>query len=113
MNLFNFPRSSAQLGDKYAPLRIRYPQAGDTLGGKKLSEYFRGWKIPVHERELIYVLSMKKGDCLKYGKNDTHGSNEILLGVFMPSGYGESVAAPPYRGRSKRKSDSMLTIEIL
>lgn len=100
--LYNYDYS----GDSLPTLVIRYAQAGDKFGSKKLSECLRGWKVPVHERERLYVLAINSS-------TDTDDDEGTLLGAFLPADYGESIAAPPYCGSGSGSDCTKLTVEIL
>jgi hypothetical protein len=77
-----------------------------------LSESLRGWRVPVHERDRVFVLARHSDD--NDGGDSGSDENGDLLGVFLPSLYGGSVPAPPFSGKGGEADDaSRIIVEII
>ena len=99
---------------KTTQLVVRYPRPGDRLGSKRLSESFRGRRVPLHERDRVFVLAEGHPDCSGInggGADDTAlGTGENVLGVFLPAVYGGSLAAPACSGVGEAQQ---VTFEVI
>ena len=80
-----------------------------------MSESFRGRRVPLHERDRVFVLAEGHPDCSGIngggGADDTGpGTGENVLGVFLPSVYGGSLAAPACSGGGEAQQ---VTFEVI
>jgi tRNA(Ile)-lysidine synthase len=92
-----YAESEDRFGVATAPNDSSRSGGGD--GGKKMAEFLRGAKVPLHERERVQVvalLSQKEGSGFGSGGG-------VVLGAYLPPELGGAVAAPGYNKQQQQR----------